>query len=258
MTHTIKKTAAKRQVYDMSIVDDRGYNQGFKVTRVVHKRNQRRVNSIVRALGPITGSHHMLEIGCGTGEYAQLFAQNPHLHVVGTDICVPFIDEANAKYASANLSFAAVDLTNIDEVNRLYTPASFDSIVGNGILHHMYYELDRVLETLFMLTKPGGAFVFMEPNAYNPYIATIFNIPLGRKLAKLEPSEMAFTPNDIRQRLAQVGYDQIEVTFKDFLLPVTPEILMDPIITIGDVLERIPVVNMLAQSIFISARKPRT
>lgn len=241
----------------MSIVDDRGYNQGFKVTRVVHKRNQRRVNSIVQSLGPITQNHQMLEIGCGTGEYAVLFAKTPKISVVGTDICVPFIDEANAKYASDNLSFNAIDLTDHDAVKKLYQPASFDSIVGNGILHHMYYELDRVLETLFMLTKPGGAFVFMEPNAYNPYIATIFNIPIGRKLAKLEPSEMAFTPNDISQRLKRVGYEQVHVTFKDFLLPVTPEVLMDPVIAIGDVLERIPVVNMLAQSIFISARKPQ-
>ncbi len=241
----------------MSIVDDRGYNQGFKLTQVVQRRNQRRVHSIVQALGPITNTHRMLEIGCGTGEYALLLAKTPHVQVVGTDICVPFIDEANANYASENLSFTAVDLTNSNAVTALYAPGSFDSIVGNGILHHMYYELDHVLETLFMLTKPGGAFVFMEPNAYNPYIATIFNVPLGRRLAKLEPSEMAFTPNDIRQRLARVGYEHIEVTFKDFLLPVTPEALVNAVVSLGDILERIPIVNMLAQSIFISARKPR-
>ena len=43
--------------------------------------------------------------------------------------------------------------------------------------------------------------------------------------------------------------------FKDFLLPITPEFLISPSIIIGDIAEKIPFINKLAQSIYISANK---
>ena len=239
----------------MSIVDDRGYNQGFKPSAAVRIRNQRRVNHILQAIQPLVTPHQMLEIGCGTGEYAHLFAQHAGLHVVAADICVPFIEEARRLYQSPNLQFECIDFTDTAAINAQFGNQAFDSVVGNGILHHMYYHIDEVLTKLYALLKPGGTFAFLEPNLYNPYIATIFQIPVARTWARLEPSEMAFSASFIASRLQQAGFSDICVEYHDFLVPGTPAALIKPVIAIGDILERIPVVNMLAQSLSIRARK---
>ena len=239
----------------MSIVDDRGYNQGFKPSTTVRVRNQRRVDHILQAIQPIAPHHQMLEIGCGTGEYANLFAQHAGLHVVAADICVPFIEEARQLYQSTNLQFECIDFTDTAAINAQFGNQAFDSVVGNGILHHMYYHIDEVLNKLHALLKPGGRFAFLEPNLYNPYIATIFQIPIARKWARLEPSEMAFSASFIAARLQKAGFDDISVEYCDFLIPGTPTALIQPVIAVGAVLERIPLINMLAQSLSIRARK---
>jgi 2-polyprenyl-3-methyl-5-hydroxy-6-metoxy-1,4-benzoquinol methylase len=151
----------------------------------------------------------MLEIGCGTGEYANLFAQHAGLHVVAADICVPFIEEARRLYQSTNLQFECIDFTDTAAINAQFGDQAFDSVVGNGILHHMYSHIDEVLSKLHALLKPGGRFAFLEPNLYNPYIATIFQIPLARKWARLEPSEMAFSASFIAERLQKASLSEL-------------------------------------------------
>ena len=49
------------------------------------------------------------------------------------------------------------------------------------------------------------------------------------------------------------GYRDIRVEYRDFLLPGIPDVLITPSIVVGAILERIPLVRMLSQSIFISA-----
>lgn len=245
----------------MSIVDDRGYNQGFKQTATVKLRNQRRVDMMLTAMKRTLATTpdrriDMLEIGCGTGEYAHLYAQDAQVDVTATDICAPFIDYANQHYAGPRLRFAQMDMTDFATVTSQYPAESFDAIVGNGILHHMYYDLDRVLPTLWHVLKPGGAFVFMEPNRYNPYIAAIFTIAALRRVAKLEPGEMAFTPAEITGQLEQAQFVDVAVEYRDFLVPVVPSVLTGAVVRLGGVLERIPGVRRLAQSLLIVARKP--
>lgn len=245
----------------MSIVDDRGYNQGFKQTATVKLRNQRRVNMMLTAIKRTLASEpdrriDMLEIGCGTGEYAHLYAHDAQVDVTATDICAPFIDYANQHYAGPRLRFAQMDMTDFTAVTTQYPAATFDAIVGNGILHHMYYELDRVLPTLWHILKPGGAFVFMEPNRYNPYIAAIFTIKALRHIAKLEPGEMAFTPTEITVQLERARFVDVDVAYRDFLVPVVPSALTGAVVRLGDVLERVPGVRRLTQSLLIVARKP--
>jgi hypothetical protein len=43
------------------------------------------------------------------------------------------------------------------------------------------------------------------------------------------------------------------VEYKDFLLPGIPDFLITPSVVVGDVLEKMPVLNKVSQSIFISA-----
>jgi hypothetical protein len=113
--------------------------------------------------------------------------------------------------------------------------------------------LDVALVNLKKLLKPGGKIIFWEPNLSNPYVYLIFTYPSIRKKANLEPDEMAFSKKFIEQKLQIAGFKQINVSYRDFLLPGIPEILVKPSIVIGDIVEKIPVLRNVSQSLFIEA-----
>ena len=66
----------------------------------------------------------------------------------------------------------------------------------------------------------------MEPNIYNPYVAAIFKNKTLRKWAKLEPDEMAFSKALSAGKLVVAEFKDIKITYKDFLLPGIPELLI--------------------------------
>jgi 2-polyprenyl-3-methyl-5-hydroxy-6-metoxy-1,4-benzoquinol methylase len=231
-----------------SIKDDRGFNQGFELVKSTEVRMRRRAEYMISQMD-LVGDKSILEIGCGTGEVSYWMAQQTGKQVLGTDLCIPFVEEAQKKLVLPNLSFEVLDFNKPEHVKG----RKFDYIVGNGILHHLYYHLDKALVTILDLLNPGGKMIFLEPNIYNPYCAIIFNY--ARNWANLEPDEMAFSKSFIEAKLKTAGYKNIQVEYKDFLLPGIPDALITPSVAFGNVLEKIPVAKMVSQSIYISARK---
>lgn len=233
-----------------SVKDDRGYNQGFKPRKTLTIRTERRCDWMISQMDL---SHQMdiLEIGCGTGELSYILAKKTNHLILGTDICAPFIDQARLNYKHPNLKFQVVDFFNPKQLRE----QKFDYILGNGILHHLYTELDNSLVALRNFLKENGKLLFIEPNIYNPYCFIIFRtFPIFRKIANLEPDEMAFTGTYIRGMLKKHAISEIKIEYKDFLLPNTPEFLVNLAISLGAVLERIPILKYLSQSIFISGK----
>jgi len=237
-----------------NIVDERGYNQIFAPSPAQALRLRRRAQAIIDALPPATGgeSRRILELGCGMGELAHELSVLTEARVTGVDLSERFISHARATYQRPNLEFIVADLTRevpVAEQDR------YHAICGNGILHHLYHHLDTVLPALHRWLRPGGRLVFWEPNLWNPYVWTIFTWAPFRRAAKLEPDEMAFTPGFIRAKLARAGFPKIQVTTRDFLLPNTPDGLIRPVVAVSDVLDRVPLVNRTAQSLFLVAEK---
>jgi 2-polyprenyl-3-methyl-5-hydroxy-6-metoxy-1,4-benzoquinol methylase len=231
-----------------SIIDDRGFNQGFQLVKSTEIRMRRRAEYMISKMD-VDKNKSVLEIGCGTGEVSYWIAEKTKMAVLGTDLCGPFIEEANKNLVLPNLRFEVLDFNKPDEVKG----RTFDYIIGNGILHHLYHHLDKALVTLYNLLHENGKIIFLEPNIYNPYCAFIFNF--ARKWAHLEPDEMAFSKTFITGKLTSSKFQDIEVLYKDFLLPGIPESLIAPSIKAGDVFEKIPVLKMMSQSIYISGRK---
>lgn len=237
-----------------SIIDERGFNQGFVLTQAQIIRLRRRAKLMADEMGDSPAdTRTILELGCGTGELAVELARITGSRVTGVDLSPEFIDYARRVHRLPQLDFMAADLTR--ELPSV--PGSrYDYIVGNGILHHLYYKLDEVLPRLALWLNPGGRLIFWEPNYLNPYIYLIFTYPALRKWARLEPDEMAFTHRFIKRKLLACGFSGISVRLCDFLLPNTPDFLIKPTIALGRVLEQIPLVRALAQSVFISAAVP--
>ena len=230
--------------------DDRGYNQIWAMNEATRVRAELRCDYMVSQLALRPG-RKIMEIGCGLGTNAFMLAQKTGADVLGTDLCVPFIRKAREKFELPNLRYEVHDFNRADQ----FDGETFDCIVGNGILHHLYHRLDDALVNMKRLLKTGGRIVFLEPNIYNPYVYLIFTYPLLRRRAHLEPDEMAFSRCFVTSKLRRAGYQNIRVEFRDFLLPGIPSFLIRPSLLLGSVLERIPAVNCMAQSIFISAEK---
>ncbi len=228
--------------------DDRGYNQGWADSYSTRVRAERRCDALIASM-QVEPGRNILEIGCGTGDIAFMLAQKTNMQVLGTDLCVPFIEEAKKEFIHPTLRYDILDFNKIDE----FKENRFDYIVGNGILHHLYYHLDEALVNLRLLLKPGGKIIFWEPNLYNPYIYLIFSFQGLRKKAALEPDEMAFSKPFIEAKLKKAGFSEIQVSYRDFLLPGIPDALIKPSVVIGNVLEKIPLINKVSQSIFIEA-----
>ncbi len=231
-----------------NIKDDRGYNQVWADTKSTRVRAERRGDYMISKMD-VQPSKSVMEIGCGTGKNCYLLAQKTGMQILGTDLCVPFIENAKQQYQAPNLRFGVL---NFNEAAQ-FQGEKFDYIIGNGILHHLYYHLDSAFVNMKALLKPGGRIIFMEPNLYNPYVYFIFSYEVLRKATYLEPDEMAFSKSFVTDKLQKAGYKNIVVEYKDFLLPGVPDFLITPSVVVGDVLEKIPVANRLSQSIGIVA-----
>jgi len=237
-----------------SIKDDRGYNQGFKPSEALRIRTERRCDYIVKRMH-CSDKTKILEIGCGTGEISFLLAKKTSNQVLGTDLCVDFIESARKNFRLSNLSYKVLDFNNLNAIENVIKDSRFDYVVGNGILHHLYYKIGKSLEIIRFLLKDNGKLIFLEPNIYNPYCYLIFNYPIFRKMANLEPSEMAFSKKFIERKLKRSGFKDIQIEYKDFLIPGTPENLIKPVIILGEIAEGVPLLRRISQSIFITATK---
>ncbi len=233
------------------ITDDQGYNQVFKLGKAMEVRTERRAQRILDVMA-VRPPQAILELGSGTGELSGMLAARTGARVVGTDICQPFIQSASEKYRRPNLTYKHLDVMRSDVREQL--GQTFDYIVGNGILHHLYHRLDEVLPRLKSLLNPHGRLIFWEPNLTNPYVYLIFTFPRLRRRAKLDPEEMAFTHRRLARVFRKAGYQDLDISYRDFLVPNTPDALIRPVVWASDLVERVPFLQAWAQSLFISVR----
>ncbi|MBR0644706.1 class I SAM-dependent methyltransferase [Plastoroseomonas hellenica] len=233
----------------ITLRDERGFNQVFAPVGTTLLRMRRRHNWFIAEAGRV-GARRILELGCGTGEAAAHVAAGTMAEVVAVDISDTFLEEARARHQAPNLRFEKLDLLGEDPL-RL---GRFDLIFGNGILHHLVRRLPELLRALRCVANAGGGLAFIEPNFLNPYCAFIFGTRIGRRFAKLEPDEMAFTPGELRRALPAAGWCEVEVAMRDFLLPGLPRALEKPIQAIEPTLESVALTRWLAQSHFVTAR----
>jgi SAM-dependent methyltransferase len=238
-----------------SIKDNRGYNQGFKPSTAMKIRMKRRCDYMIDQIDSDTDTIKILEIGSGTGEISYLLSQKLNAKILGTDICLSFIERSREKYFSLNLKYEVLDFNDTESINKIIGNEKFDYIVGNGILHHLFYKLDESLSNINYLLNANGKLIFLEPNILNPYCFLIFKFPFFRKFANLEPGEMAFTKKYIKKKLEDAKFTDIKVEYRDFLLPNTPSPLIWPVIWLGNIFEKTPILKKLSQSIYVSAKK---
>jgi SAM-dependent methyltransferase len=210
-----------------------------------------RIERFSRVLGTAPGAKRVLELGCGTGLYTERMV--PHCReLVAIDISDVLLDRARARVRDQRVQFVRQDLERIDLA---HAAAPFDAAFGNSVLHHL--DLDEALPRLHRLLAAGAHVAFSEPNLFNPQVRLMFS---GWQWAKrkwsVSDSEMAFYPSELLSAFTRTGFDVLEIAPFDFVHPATPARAIPVANTLGRWFERIPIVKMLAGSLFIHARVP--
>jgi len=190
---------------------------------------------------------NVLEIGCGTGLFTECFARTDN-NIFAIDISQELLDEARKRVHSPNVVFKVGNAHKPD-----FKDSWFDYVVGSSILHHL--DIETALKNIFHLLKPGGKFLFTEPNMMNPQIALQKNIYFLKKWAGDSPDETAFVRWRIRKKIQRQGFINVRVEPFDFLHPAMPRFLLPVIEPATTQLESLPLIKEIAGSMIIAAEK---
>ncbi len=151
----------EREFHDNRFATDGGARPSdrfYAITQASSTQFRRRVLELAR-------DADVLEYGCGLGSIA--FEAAPIArHVTGIDISPVAIEHSRATCEAAGLHNVSFGVANAEATG--FPDASFDLIIGSGILHHL--NLDASYPELARLLRPGGRAVFSEPLGHNPAI----------------------------------------------------------------------------------------
>jgi SAM-dependent methyltransferase len=189
----------------------------------------------------------ILEIGCGTGYFTRELTRRG-ADIIAIDVSPELLEIAKAKSSAPNVRY---EIQNASALT--YSDATFDSVVGSSVLHHL--EIEEALREIYRVLKPGGTIYFTEPNMLNPQIAIQKNVPSIKRRLGDSPDETAFFRWPLHRLMEQTGYRDIQIDPFDFLHPKTPVPLIDPLNAVGRFLEKMPVVSEFAGSLYIRAVK---
>jgi SAM-dependent methyltransferase len=206
----------------------------------------RRVEMLSSHLAP---GMAVLELGCGTGYFTRELARSG-AQILAIDLSPNLLEIAQTQTSAPNVRY---EIQNAYATT--YADATFDSVVGSSVLHHL--EIEAASREIYRVLKPGGTMYFTEPNMLNPQVALQKNIPwIKRKLGD-SPDETAFFRWPLRRLLKQTGYRDIRIDPFDFLHPKTPVFLIDVVKALGHLLEKMPIISEFAGSLYVRAAKSR-
>jgi 2-polyprenyl-3-methyl-5-hydroxy-6-metoxy-1,4-benzoquinol methylase len=208
-------------------------------------RAQRRANLI--ATGARLGHGlRVLEIGCGTGMFTEIFAQTG-AYIVAVDISASLLEKAKARnLPEENVCFMEMRFEDCD----LNDP--FDAVIGSSILHHLEYK--EAFIKIFHLLKPNGIMSFAEPNMLNPQIFA--ERKFRRLFPYVSPDETAFIRWRLKKALKDVGFQDIKIIPFDWLHPSIPNTFIGMVSIAGQILEKIPLLCEFSGSLYIKASRP--
>jgi SAM-dependent methyltransferase len=210
-------------------------------------RAKRRANYISR-LAQLSPRKIVLEIGCGTGLFTEMFAFSG-AEIVAVDISHDLLEIARSRDINPEqVQFLENQFENVD------FNGGFDAVIGSSILHHL--DLDVALKKIFDLLRPGGLMSFAEPNMLNPQVFLQKNVSWIKEWTGDSPDETAFVSWRLKKQLETAGFTEIKIMPRDWLHPAVPETMIPAVTWMESRLEKIPLIREFAGSLYISCKRP--
>ena len=188
----------------------------------------------------------VLEIGCGTGIFTEMFAQTG-AQITAVDISAELIEHAKQRCANyKNVTFIQ------KQFEECLVDGPFDAVIGSSILHHL--AIDESLGKIFNLLKPKGVMSFAEPNMLNPQV--FMERKFRRFFSYVSQDETAFIKWRLKKILKEKGYQDIQIKSLDWLHPLTPEKMINSFMKIETIFEKTPIIREFSGSLYITALRP--
>jgi 2-polyprenyl-3-methyl-5-hydroxy-6-metoxy-1,4-benzoquinol methylase len=211
-------------------------------------RAEKRSAIIIEGADLIAGQR-VLEIGCGTGNFTEMFARTG-AQIVAVDISPELLEKARARdLPISQVQFLQQRFEDCDAIG------PFDAVIGSSVLHHL--DIQPALSKIFELLKPGGRLSFAEPNMLNPQVFLERKLSFFRPLFwYVSPDETAFVRWSLRARMMEAGFDNVEIKPLDWLHPLVPSTLISFVSKVEKHLEKTAILREFAGSLYIRARRP--
>ena len=136
----------------------------------------------------------ILDIGCGSGHYAEVLNDREWY---GVDISPESIKTAKKFYKKAKVG----DITK----HIPFSDNSFDYVLALSTFHHIHKGIPEALKEIKRVLKPNGEIIVVEHDARDSHTR---NVTSGRFL-RLTPtkSERALYPKEVRKLLKESGFE---------------------------------------------------
>jgi len=190
----------------------------------------------------------VLEIGCGTGLFTEIFAATG-ANLVAVDISAELLAKARSRNLPPN---QVIFLEKRFEDCGVDGP--FHAVIGSSVLHHL--QIESALDRIYDLLKPGGQISFAEPNMLNPQVFLERKLPFLRsRFWYISPDETAFVRWSLAALLKKHGFQDVRIVPFDWVHPATPAHLIQVMSVLGRCLECIPILREFSGSLYIHASR---
>jgi ubiquinone/menaquinone biosynthesis C-methylase UbiE len=172
----------------------------FNLSQLLISGGQRATKRWAKAWLNARPDQRILDVGCGTGEFAPLFQvsnaergtrNDEGARYLGVDLNAQYIEYAQNRYGGAGVAFEVVDATRM-----AFAAQSFDRALFVNCMHHFPDDLNRgILREVARVLQPGGRFVLIDMVGDHPGRAQRFFLdhdrgehlrPLAAQLALVE------------------------------------------------------------------------
>jgi 2-polyprenyl-3-methyl-5-hydroxy-6-metoxy-1,4-benzoquinol methylase len=198
----------------------------------------------------LTRYNKLLDIGCGTGDFALAIASQGLKTVIGVDSSEKAIQKANAKLIKTNLNckFVCADASSLN------TETLFDYVVLNDLLEHLSdEELKNMFKKINHILEKDGEVVIHTPNGLSLCNDTDSN--LLQKIYKIYL--LIFKKfRGFERTVEQIYYDQVHINIKSYRQ--LRRFLMDfgyKTEVIYDEKGKLPFLNQFSSNMLVIARK---
>ena len=152
-------------------------------------------------VGPGCGLR-LLDLGCGTGQSAQLYLDRSRAYV-GCDLSFSSLTIARRQQRAEHW-------INGDATRLPFADDSFDAVCFSSILHHLPANYSDALREAVRVVRSGGFVFAFDPNVLHPAMALLrhpsspFYDPQG-----VSPQERPLLPGRLRRQFRQAGLDRV-------------------------------------------------
>ena len=163
------------------------YNETCKIYDLVREEDMVIINRIIEE-GKVRSNSKILEIGCGTGNYAVPIANLTEAQVYGMDQSEGMLEKAMAK--NSGVKFVRDDAVTLEG----FEDNNFDVIYMVDVIHHIK-DIDTMFENIYRVLKTKGTvFIFTDSyeNIRNRLTTKYFPETLEVELNRYQSTEDIF------------------------------------------------------------------